>query len=89
MREHCFAMMDSSRRTALLQDLAAGIVRRRLVLPVSILLDLVEPLGFLASQAALFAHPFIPLGRWREYVIALEDETSWKVLQGLVEGRDS
>jgi hypothetical protein len=81
--------MEPSRRIALLQDLAAVIVRRRLLTPARILLDLVEPLGFFASQVALFTHPFIPLGRWREYVIALEDEASWKVLQSLVERRDS
>ena len=82
-------MMDPSRRTALLQDLAAVIARRRLVTPVRILLDLVEPLGFFASQVALLAHPFTPLGRWREYVMALEEESSWKVLQSLVERQDS
>jgi hypothetical protein len=81
--------MDSSRRTAILQDLAAAIVRRRLVMPARIFLDLVEPLGFLASQVALFARPFTPLGRWQEYVVALEDESSWKVLQSLVDRRDS
>lgn len=79
--------MDPS-RIAILEELAASIARRRLVTPARILLDLVEPVGFLASQVALFARPFAPLGRWQEYVMALEDETSWKVLQSLVERRD-
>jgi len=81
--------MDPNHRTAVLQDLAAAIARRRLVVPARIFLDLVEPLGFLASQIALFARPLTPLGRWREYVVALEDESSWKVLQSLVDRRES
>jgi hypothetical protein len=81
--------MDSSRRLVILHALATGIARRRITTPARILLDLIEPLGFLASQIALFARPFTPLGRWRDYVMALEDETSWKVLQSLVDRRDS
>ena len=81
--------MDPTRRITILQDLAAGIARRRLVTPARILLDLVEPMGFLASQVALFVRPFTPFGRWQEYVTALEDESSWKVLQSIVDPRDS
>jgi hypothetical protein len=81
--------MDPTRRTTILQELAANIARRRLVMPARILLDLVEPLGFLASQMMLFVRPFTPLGRWQEYVMALEDESSWKVLQSIVDHRDS
>jgi hypothetical protein len=80
--------MESNQRTAILEELAAAIARRRLMTPARILLDLVEPMGFLASQVALFARPFTPLGRWHEYMMALEDETSWKVLQSLVERQD-
>jgi hypothetical protein len=81
--------MDRIQRTQTLQDLADGIARRRLMAPARILLDLVEPLGFLASQVALFARPLTPLGRWRDYVMALEDEESWKVLHRLVHHQDS
>jgi hypothetical protein len=75
--------MDRVQRTQTLQDLADGIARRRLTVPARILLDLVEPLGFLASQVALFVRPLTPLGRWRDYIMALEDEESWKVLYRL------
>lgn len=81
--------MDVQERAALLQNLAAGIARRRMTVPMRFVLDVVEPVSFLASQVALFAHPLIPIGRWRDYVCALEEETSWKVLSQLVDRRDS
>ncbi len=81
--------MDVSERQAALQRLAESISRRRLSMPARILLDVIEPLGFLASQVMLFMHPFTPFQRWRMYVSALEDEQSWKVLQKLVDQRDS
>jgi hypothetical protein len=77
--------MDANRRTALLQNLADGIARRRLLTPARFVLDIVEPLGFLAGQFALFARPLMPLGRWREYLAALEDEEGWKILHRMVD----
>jgi hypothetical protein len=79
--------MNPEQRIRALQNLADGIARRRLAQPASMLLDLVEPLGFLASQVALFARPFTPLGRWHDYVMALQDEASWKELHGLIDQR--
>ena len=73
----------------ILKNLADGITRRRLTTPARMILDLVEPLGFLASQTALFVRPLTPFGRWRDYVIALEDEEGWKVLHSLVDNWDS
>lgn len=81
--------MDTSERTRALQDLADRIVRRRLRVPTRLILDAIEPLGFLASQVALFVYPLTPLGRWRDYVVALEDEEGWKVLRRLVDHQDS
>lgn len=81
--------MDTSERTRAMQDLADRIVRRRLMAPTRLILDVVEPLGFLASQFALFVRPLAPLGRWRDYVMALEDEEGWKVLRRLVDHQDS
>ena len=46
------------------------------------------PLSFLTSQIALFLRPLTPLGRWHDYVVALDDEQGWKVLQRLVEKQD-
>jgi len=77
--------MDVSRRTAILQTLVDGIARRGLLTPARIMLDVVEPLGFLASQVALFARPFVPLGRWQEYLSALDDQEGWIILHEIVD----
>ena len=79
--------MNTRQRTALLQELADAIARRRLTAPARIMLDLIAPLGFLASQVALFARPLAPFGRWRDYLMALEEEVGWQKLQSLVDGR--
>jgi hypothetical protein len=81
--------MKPAQRQELLQNLADTIARRGLAAPTRLALDVLTPIGFLASQAALFMRPLMPLGRWRDYVIALEDEASWKVLQRLIAQRDS
>jgi hypothetical protein len=81
-------MMNSQQRHQILQQLADTIRRRRLTAPARLALDVLAPLGFLASQVALFVRPLTPLGRWHDYVAALDDEQGWKVLQSLVENRD-
>lgn len=81
--------MDLEQRTAILRNLAAGITRRHLQAPVCLALDIIAPVGFLASQVALFVRPLTPYGRWREYVMALEDENGWNILRGLVDIQDS
>jgi hypothetical protein len=58
-------------------------------MPARIALDMLAPLGFLASQVALFAQPFTPRGRWHDYVTLLSDQESWFVLREIVEKRDS
>ena len=80
--------MDSEQRTQILHELAQAIARRRLTAPVRLALDVIAPLSFFASQAALFLRPLTPLGRWHEYVAALDDEQGWEVLQRLVENQD-
>ena len=81
--------MDSTERTQILQEIAARIAHWRLLVPARLFLDVVEPLGFLASQVALFARPLTPLGRWRDYLTALEDEEGWEILHDLVDRQDS
>lgn len=73
---------DSSNRA--LYELAAGIERRGLAHASRILLDVIAPLGFLASQTALLARPLIPYGRWRSYLSALADEGSWATLRRIL-----
>ena len=80
--------MNSDQRDQILDQLAHAIERRRLTAPVRIVLEAIEPLSFLTSQVALFLRPLTPLGRWHEYVAALDDEQGWKVLRGLVEKQD-
>jgi hypothetical protein len=77
--------MDTSQRQAILHDLAAALSRRRLVAPARVFLDVVEPLAFFASQAALFVRPLAPFGRWRAYLAALDDEEGWRILHKLVD----
>ena len=80
--------MNTDQRIQILQQLAHAIARRRLIAPARLALDVLAPLSFFASQVALFLRPLTPLGRWHEYVAALEDEQGWKVLQRLVENQD-
>jgi hypothetical protein len=81
--------MNNDQRTQVLQELADTLSRRRLLVPARMLLDVVAPLGVMASQVALFAQPFLPHSRWRAYVAALDDEYGWKVLHHMVDQRDS
>jgi len=76
--------MDINQRAAILRALADGIARRGLTVPARMMLDAVGPLAFFASQAALFARPLAPLGRWREYLTALGDEEGWEILHSIV-----
>ena len=80
--------MNTDQRDQILQQLAQAIARRRLTAPARLALEVISPLSFLPSQIALFLRPLIPLGRWHDYVAALDDPQGWKVLQGLVEKQD-
>jgi hypothetical protein len=80
--------MDSQERTQILQQLADAVARRRLTAAARLALDVIAPVAFLASQVALFARPLTPLGRWHDYVAALDDEQGWNVLQHLIENQD-
>jgi hypothetical protein len=80
--------MNADQRAQILQQLAQAIARRRLTAPARLVLDVIAPLSFIASQLALFVRPLTPLGRWHDYVAALDDEQGWNVLHGLVEKQD-
>jgi hypothetical protein len=81
-------MMNTEQRTHILEQLAAAIARHSLTAPARIVLDVVAPVGFIASQLAQFIRPLTPAGRWHEYVNALSDEQGWLVLQRLVDQQD-
>lgn len=80
--------MNQQQREQILHELAAAIARRRLTTAARVFLDIATPLGFLASQIALFARPLTPHGRWQNYIVALGEEDSWKVLQRIVAQRE-
>ena len=80
--------MNTDQRAQILQQLAQTIAQRRLTAPARLALDVITPLSFFTSQIATFLRPLTPLGRWHDYVTALEDEQGWKVLQHLVEKQD-
>ena len=48
-----------ARRDAIIEKLARAIVARRLEAPATLFLELNRPLGFIYSQAAFFARPFL------------------------------
>jgi hypothetical protein len=80
--------MDSDERQQALSNLAAQIVQRRLTAPVRMLLEAIGPLSFLASQAALMIHPFVPGSDWRIYITALTDESGWNTLYRILDGKE-
>jgi hypothetical protein len=50
-----------ARKDAIIEKLAQAIVARRLEAPAALFLELNRPLGFIYSQAAFFARPFLSL----------------------------
>jgi hypothetical protein len=50
---------EEERKAAVIEKLARGIVARRLEAPAVLFLELNRPLGFIFSQAAFFARPFL------------------------------
>lgn len=50
---------EEARKRAVIEKLARAIVTRRLEAPATLFLELNRPLGFIYSQAAFFARPFL------------------------------
>jgi len=50
---------EEERKRAVIEKLARAIVSRRLEAPATLFLELNRPLGFIYSQAAFFARPFL------------------------------
>jgi hypothetical protein len=80
--------MNNDQRQDTLKELATRLSERRLTTPARMMVDAVVPLGFLASQTALFIEPFFPHGRWRSYVTALADEQGWEALQRILNSNE-
>lgn len=76
--------MDQQQQTLLIRRVADRLAEQRLSGVAQLLLDVVVPVGFLASQLATFSRPLVPYGRWRTYVAAFETEESWTLLREMV-----
>lgn len=76
--------MNQSLHDEPLEQLARAIAQRGLATPARMLLDVLAPLGFLASQMTLFARPFVPGNRWTRYVDALSDARGWEQLRNIL-----
>lgn len=76
--------MNQSPHDEPLEHLAHAIAQRGLATPARMLLDVLAPLGFLASQMTLFARPFVPRDRWTRYVDALSDARGWEQLRNIL-----
>jgi hypothetical protein len=69
-----------ARRDEIIEKLARGVVARRLEAPATLFLELNRPIGFLLSQATLFARPFLaaflPAGDIEAASEVLDDPTA-------------
>ncbi len=77
--------MDSQTREQQLNALAEEIERHGLRGPAQIFLGSISPISIIASQSLAVFRPLLPHGRWRNYVTALEDDTSWEALWRILE----
>ena len=58
-REESQRAAEQARKGEVIDKLARAIIARRLQAPAALFLELNRPLGFLMSQAAVFARPFL------------------------------
>jgi hypothetical protein len=64
-----------ARQSQVIEEFARAVVARKLEAPATLFLELNRPLGFLYSQAALFARPFVSF-----FLPALEMEGAAEVI---------
>jgi hypothetical protein len=73
-----------ARKNEIIEKLARAIVARRLEAPAALFLELNRPIGFLFSQAALFARPFLavflPAGEVEAAAEVLDDPRALDLL---------
>ncbi|GAB4205601.1 MAG: hypothetical protein OHK0022_31860 [Roseiflexaceae bacterium] len=77
-----------SEQAQAVRAVAEVLAQSRLEAPARLLLDVIAPVDFLASQVATFTRPLVPFGRWRNYVAAFESEESWALLRRMVDQQD-
>lgn len=76
--------MDQQQQILLIRRVADRLAEQRLSGAAQLLLDMIVPVSFLASQLAVFSRPLLPYARWRTYVSAFETEESWTLLREMV-----
>jgi hypothetical protein len=76
---------SANEHTHALYDLAARIERVGLCVPVRMILDTLQPVDFLSSQAAVFVQPFVRGSSWERYTAALTYEEQWDTLRCLLD----
>lgn len=69
------------------QDVVAWIQRAGLEEPVLFALTLFQPLAFIGSQMALFAHPFLRGSRGEHYLLPFTEERGWEELYTILHRR--
>lgn len=70
-----------------LHSLAAHIERAGLRVPVSLVLDVLQPLDVVSSQVAVFVAPFVRGLEWERYAVVLTAAASWNQLRQLLEAQ--
>jgi hypothetical protein len=76
--------MNRSPHNEPLEQLADAIAQRGLTAPARMMLDILAPLGVLASQMTLFVRPFVPGDHWTRYIDALSDAQGWERLRDIL-----
>ncbi len=80
---------EQTRNVAIIEKFARAVVARRLEAPAALFLELNRPLGFLFSQATLFARPFLglllPVGEIEAAAEVLDDPASLERLMSRIE----
>jgi hypothetical protein len=69
------------------QDVVAWIQRAGLEEPALFALTLFQPLAFIGSQMALFAHPFLRGSRGEHYLLPFTEERGWEELYTILRHR--
>ena len=81
--------MDQSEREQRLHELVTTLSHQKLDGAARLLLDIVGPVSFLASQVALVVRPLTPRGRWHDYVDALTEEEGWNAFRRFINRPES
>ena len=84
--------IPESEQQALLEKVAAQIVKRRLTVPAIIALEVCKPLNFLGSQALIGLSPFVQSifnsADYQKFALIIEKDANVELLIKLIEALD-